>query len=585
MKFQKRVMYHMLSVSLSVILLLASAFYLLFINELKEKMYSAYENNIHQAGSKLYYIFDELKNQANSLSGNERFINQLLEVSESGTMDAEQRQEIKNQLPNYSQSYRVGYDSILCTSEGNLIFSGAQNFFYQYRPEDILESPWFAKEKYDYKNLGWYDSQYMFDRDLRGAYFYIVRSVSDFQTGKHLATVRIGISHKFLINELQKVLEKEYDIFVMNQNGFILASNRESLIETELDPELKDLLVKPDGKGFQSYGGHLYFTSPVESTPWIVVGAVPKRDLGGYGASLVPAILLILGTCVLISLLMANIMACNVTRPVNQLAEAIQSIKKGNFDITVPDIHHDEIGLLGREIQDMARRLNLLIQDNIEKEEKKREAEMKFLRAQINPHFINNTLNSIMALSKMNRNEELSQTIIALTNLMKGIMSNDISMIPLKDELDFLKNYLMIMEIRHNYEFDYMINVNPELDQMKVPRMILQPLVENCIFHGMKSGEDRFMTIGIEVERVLADPNRKQIVIKDSGRGINEEDLKKVREQIRTALTQQNPVENGSIGLVNVVRRLSYFYKEVEVAIESKTDQGTRIVITILDKG
>lgn len=204
----------------------------------------------------------------------------------------------------------------------------------------------------------------------------------------------------------------------------------------------------------------------------------------------------------------------------------------------------------------------------------KRKSEINFLRAQINPHFLYNTLFSIQCMAELNKNEQAVKMIKAFIALLRKTLSTDRDLIPLVEELENTKSYIELERIRYPNIMDYEIEVSTELEACHVPALILQPIVENAIFHGLEAKASG----GLIVVEVFKYEDDLLINISDDGKGMDSRRLKEVRARIDL----DEDEAKKSIGLVNVSGRIKInFGKEYGLTIDSKEDVGTCVSIRL----
>ena len=240
-------------------------------------------------------------------------------------------------------------------------------------------------------------------------------------------------------------------------------------------------------------------------------------------------------------------------------------LKKGSKEIIQLDATFNE---MMKRIRDLAEKL-------LQEQENQRKSELKALQNQINPHFLYNTLDSIIYMIDKGENEKAEEMIVALSKFFRISISRGKTIIPLKDEVEHVRNYLLIQKIRFGDQFTYSINVNPNLYQYNCIKLILQPLVENAIEHGLNDNES-----GGKIE-IIGEENDNYIIlrIKDNGYGISEEKLQSIYESFH-----HDSIHQG-VGLKNVYQRIKIYYgEEADLKIESFEDEGTTISIYIPKK-
>ncbi len=264
-----------------------------------------------------------------------------------------------------------------------------------------------------------------------------------------------------------------------------------------------------------------------------------------------------------------------LTRPIMRLIAHMDSISSGNFARN-PDIEsNDELGIIGRQINEMSSHVSDLMENRIRDEQEKMNLEIKMLQAQINPHFLYNTLDSIKWIATMQHNAGIVKVVSALSSLLKNMAKGFNEKVTVRQELDFLDNYITIEKIRYIELFDVKISVDePSLYDARIIKLTLQPLVENSIFSGIEpSGKPGLIQIHIfSKEQVL------YISIRDNGVGISEENI--ARMLTDTSRVAKNYM--SGIGLPNVDRRIKLVYgPEYGLEIDSQVGLYTCVTVSI----
>ncbi len=264
-----------------------------------------------------------------------------------------------------------------------------------------------------------------------------------------------------------------------------------------------------------------------------------------------------------------------LTRPIMRLIAHMDSISSGNFARN-PDIEsNDELGIIGRQINEMSSHVSDLMENRIRDEQEKMNLEIKMLQAQINPHFLYNTLDSIKWIATMQHNAGIVKVVSALSSLLKNMAKGFNEKVTVRQELDFLDNYITIEKIRYIELFDVEISVDePSLYDARIIKLTLQPLVENSIFSGIEpSGKPGLIQIHIfSKEQVL------YISIRDNGVGISEENISRMLTD--TSRVAKNYM--SGIGLPNVDRRIKLVYgPEYGLEIDSKVGLYTCVTVSI----
>ncbi|SKA63072.1 two-component system, sensor histidine kinase YesM [Eubacterium uniforme] len=287
------------------------------------------------------------------------------------------------------------------------------------------------------------------------------------------------------------------------------------------------------------------------------------------------SVLVIFLMAVMISLINIYRALRAVTEPIRRLCDMSKELSKGNFNVKTKVSSTDEIAILSESFNEMAAEIGELVEDITEKQKDLSMLETKLLQAQINPHFLYNTLDTIVWLAEDNRNEEVVSMVTSLSEFFRSTLSKGRDFITVEEEKNHIESYLKIQQFRYQDIMDYEINFDEEVLNYNIPKLLLQPLVENALYHGVKCkrGKSIISVSGnIEDEYLI-------FVVEDDGIGMKEETLKKVRDNINGDI---NKHDKGSFGLANVNFRIRRYYgDDCGLYIDSEYNKGTRSMIRI----
>ena len=326
--------------------------------------------------------------------------------------------------------------------------------------------------------------------------------------------------------------------------------------------------------GFIRAGGYALSYATVPANKWILVSAVPYLRL--FKAPIVILCALVVGILALslLALKAAGTAARTVTRPILRLNQSVHEVREDNFDVVIEKTRDDEIGDLSDQFNKMVRHIKELMARIIEEQTTRRKYELLLLQAQINPHFLYNTLDSILWLVRMKKNDDATTMLTALTTFFKTGLNKGRDTIPLQQEVSNVQSYMTIQTFRYKTRLTCETVVDPALNDLEVPKLILQPLIENAIYHGIKAkdGPGRIVLTCEKTE------SGARIRVTDDGLGMSEEQLMHLRVQLET-----NDVRSrDSYGVLNVYERLRLFFQDrCRMWIDSTPDEGTCVTITI----
>lgn len=299
--------------------------------------------------------------------------------------------------------------------------------------------------------------------------------------------------------------------------------------------------------------------------------------------------MVILMIVMLAGLMVLRMLVKDMVTPLTSLARTANLVGQGNFNVKMPDTDsNDEIGIVTRTFNQMVGSLEeyvAKVKEGAEKEQELlerellmenhlKEARLKYLQSQINPHFLVNTLNSIRFMAQVSKFDGIRKMAEALIKILSCSFRGSISFYTVREELDVLDSYLYLMKIRYSDGFEVVYDIDETCLDCKVPRLILQPIVENSIVHGLAEKED---DIGHLTVRLKASGDSLIFTVEDDGRGMTE-------EEIRQLLTHRERAEgdNTSIGVENVLSRLKLnFGSRYGIRMESQPGQYTKTILTI----
>lgn len=269
----------------------------------------------------------------------------------------------------------------------------------------------------------------------------------------------------------------------------------------------------------------------------------------------------------------------SITEPIGKLCENVKQVGKGEF--TIPNIksNYKEIDELNLGIQNMSQKISMLFESIKREEEERHRVELQLLQAQINPHFLYNTLDTIVWLVEAEKSELAVDMLTNLSVFFRTILSKGKDIIRLEEEIRHTKSYLDIQQIRYQDILEYDINLPSELNNLLIPKLSLQPLVENALYHGVKEkrGKSKIKISCTKCENDIF------LIVSDNGIGIKKEKLKSILNSLESYSMEKS--EQVGFGLLAVNERIKlYFGKNYGVSISSKYGQGTVAKVHICKK-
>ncbi len=324
----------------------------------------------------------------------------------------------------------------------------------------------------------------------------------------------------------------------------------------------------------------LFTTSAM--TGWRIVGRVPLQEIVKEANDIRQLIIVSVSLSILFAITLYFFITTRLTRPVQVLMTKMRQAAAGYFEAKVRPTGQDEIADLGNSFNIMLGKIKALLDQSIQEQEQIQKAELRTLQAQINPHFLYNTLDSIVWMAEAGKNAEVIHLVQALSRFFRISLNRGMDWVSLKEELEHARSYLVIQQMRYRDILSYEIDVEEELLQVPILKMTLQPIVENALYHGIKNKR------GMGLIRITADsPNKQEIVltISDNGIGMRPERLAELRDQLsKQRLPEVTTGEevSGGYGLHNVHQRIRLYYGErFGVELASVDGHGTDVAIRI----
>lgn len=419
---------------------------------------------------------------------------------------------------------------------------------------------------------------------IQGDYKWVVtlsRGLLNPYTGEVAGVFFVDLNYSAINDLCEKIsLGSKGYIFVVDENGGIVYHPQQHLLYSGLRTERVKEVLENDGSTFTTEEGEdskLYTISKSEKTRWTVVGVAYMEELLGNKRETQFAYVLIAMLLFIIAILIASLLSGAITKPIKALVESMKKVEQGQFkSASLDTIGNNEISTLTKSFNLMLTKIQNLMEQNIEEQRQKRKSELKALQAQINPHFLYNTLDSIIWMAEGGKDREVVLMTSALARLLRQSISNDDEIVTIANEVDYARSYLTIQKMRYKDRLEFSIDVDTDILQKKIVKLVLQPLVENAIYHGIKYKETKGM-IWISGKNM-----GKTIVLKveDNGQGMTGEQLSRVFEK-----REQNPLGNhkpSGVGARNVNNRLKlYFGPDYGLKYESEVNVGTVVTITI----
>lgn len=380
------------------------------------------------------------------------------------------------------------------------------------------------------------------------------------------------------ISELcdQSMVGNQGYAFIVDADGNIVYHPQQQQLYNELQTENIDLVMNA-GSDIVTWGDginkKMYSISRSEKTGWTVVDCVRVEELLRRSNEAQSIYVLVAIGLMAVALFFSRFVAKSITLPIQRLCDSMERVQEGDFSVS--DIVVDsenEIGSLTKSFNVMTQRIHELMAQNIREQEAKRKSELQALQSQINPHFLYNTLDSIIWMAEGKKNEEVVLMTASLARLLRQSISNEDELVSIGQEIEYARGYLTIQKMRYKDKLEFWIEVEPSILNIRLIKLVLQPVIENAIYHGLKYKESRGLLL---VKGFMKNGNAVLQVI-DDGVGMDQETLDHIYERHKV------DYHSNGVGIYNVQKRLQLYYgNEYGIVYESKPGEGTTATITI----
>lgn len=453
----------------------------------------------------------------------------------------------------------------------------------------------YQKVALDYSKLDWYAKAVAKPQDAiitgpnRHSFFdtddeviSLSREVQSYENGTFRGVILINLNMNKITEICNSFQEKQENfICIINDKGELVyeqqnGRERFAFDEKENRQELNTALGKTKESCFRlNYRGEKYLVTrtDMKTTGWTLVSMVPYKSVMAETMAISGVMILAVAITLIVTLLLLNRILTGVVKPLKKLEKYMVQVNPDNMDQRMEILTDDEIGHLSMKFNQMMDRIRNLKEQVIEEQEDKRKYELQALQAQINPHFLYNTLDSIIWMAETNDSNIVAMTE-ALAKLFRISLNKGNEEISLERELEHVKNYLIIQSMRYADKFTYEISAEPGVERCRTIKLILQPIVENCIYHGIKKkrGTGKITIRAYRREQNLI------IEVSDDGCGMPEEICRKI---LSDEIESEN-ISGSGIGVKNVNERIQLrFGKKYGLSYSSEEGVGTTVTYVL----
>ncbi|HEX2945024.1 MAG TPA: sensor histidine kinase [Clostridia bacterium] len=410
---------------------------------------------------------------------------------------------------------------------------------------------------------------------------YLVRQINDRDHFGELGLLVIKVKTELLDEVYQGLTGNLQNILILSPDMDLIASKvnddlsvYSGLLSDKINGEAGELVDDKSGL-FVSY-------ITLKNTGWKVVAYVTLDELYKDANTLRRNIIMLCIIVIFVLTVLTIFIAFDIVKPINKLVKGMKKVQAGESNVQIKDDRQDELGFLNKAFNEMSGEINHLVNWVYREQLTRKEAELKALQSQINPHFLFNTLEAINWLAQLNNVPEISNTVSDLSDLMEGSIGRDDRLITIKEEFTYADKYISLQKRRFGDRIELIKNIQPDVNSIKIPRLLIQPLIENAVYHGIERIRGKGV-ITLNAEK-LEDSVFIEVI--DNGAGMEQEDLEQLNERLAmdndTYFKNLSDKRTKSIGIENVNRRIKLFYGEsYGLKIESEAGKYTRAKVII----
>lgn len=449
------------------------------------------------------------------------------------------------------------------------------------KEEDMRQNEWYKKTVQSAEAI-WYpvsNESFVMADSLFPVITY-TQAITDMFNGQKLGIVLVEIDASSMMTGefINSLLTMGAAGIIDGKGTLIFPSNT----DINFSEEISNINSDQESGGFiinGQNGEEFFFSFHRLESGWYLVSRMSidtmTKDVSAITNIIMPVSISILILAIALALVFTN----SVSRPINALINLMQRVENGDLHAKYDTNRHDEIGHLATSYNSMLDTLNHQMKVIEDKQREVAMAQYEVLVAQINPHFLYNTLDSINALARMGKVQETIQVVELLTKFFRGVLSKGKETISVETEISYIETYLRLQQIRYGDRLQFMIECDPKLGHYQVLKMLLQPLVENAIYHGIKNKRDggHILISVAELEDILC------FVIGDTGIGMSVEQLDTLNKELKQPFLRKKVVTNGKgYGICNVNQRIRLYYgPEYGLFYESQMGIGTNVTVCI----
>lgn len=409
--------------------------------------------------------------------------------------------------------------------------------------------------------------------------FAVAKSVIDFNSSRTLGAVVAYLPEREIASiYLENLSNKNAIYYILDKNGFIISSRNKDDFYKKFNEvvRIKDNeyeKVLNDENFITRFNEKEMLVTSLSFKPhnWKVINIIPMDEITTEKSEIIRIILLTGIFCLIFAFICSYLFSYTITKPILKLVETMKQIKLGNMEIRADFTSSDEIGMLSKGFNNLMDKIKSLMEEIYDQQKLRREYEFKLLQSQMNPHFLYNTIETIISFMRIGMIDKAIAASKYLAGFYRISLSKGNDIITIGEEYQLIENYLAIQKMRYFDYMDYELDFEKELFSCSIPKLTLQPLVENAIYHGLKQKEDK----GVLKIRGYSNDNAIEIEVFDNGVGMTDAKIRKV------LFEKQNQGKNEDFGIGSVDARIKLLYGD-KYGLRIKSEPGKFTVVTVM---
>jgi len=409
---------------------------------------------------------------------------------------------------------------------------------------------------------------------------YMVRQINDRDRFDELGMLIIHVRKDIMDDVYQGLTGNLQNIVLLTSDMEQIASRDYNDLTVMSDALLGSIEAETGEKIDEKKGLFVSYITQ-RSTGWKIVAYTALDELYREAYTLRNKSVMLCVAVVIVLTVLTLFIAVDIVKPINELVNGMKKVQAGGSNVQLQVDREDELGFLHKAFNEMSGEIHHLVNWVYREQLTRKEAELKALQSQINPHFLFNTLEAINWMAQLNNVPEISSTVSDLSDLMEASIGRDDRLITIEEEFTYADKYISLQKRRFGDKLELVKNIDPNVNSIKIPRLLIQPLIENAVYHGIERSRRK----GVIALSAIKMEGYVSVTVTDNGAGMEPEEL----EELNARLAMDNDTyfknigeRRRSVGIENVNRRIKLFYGETYgLRIESEVGAYTRVTVTI----